>query len=170
LGLLASAVTLHVLTAVTRPHNLSKMAESLNAWGRADFTWHMRFDAKHEHVGGQAVKNEMLHSIEDGWVMFLDDDTLAHPKLYRRFLKHQEAEAICVTQRHSVLGTLHASRENVGVGTIDIGQALIRRDVIGDMRIPETYAGDGEFLSAILPYADTVYLDEVLSFHNAIGE
>jgi hypothetical protein len=112
----------------------------------------------------------MLDYIEDDFdfVMFLDDDTVAHPDLYSCFRENWEHQAIVVSQKHSVLGTLHAAPENVAIGTIDIGQAIIRRDVIGRRRIPETYAGDGEFLSAILPHVDAVYLDEILSFHNAL--
>jgi hypothetical protein len=160
---------LHILTACTRPQNLSSVAESLAAWGTADFIWHVRFDLEHRHVGGQAVKNAMLDEIAGGWVMFLDDDTVVHPELYRRFAQSSlGVEAIVVSQQHSVLGTLHAARENVMIGTIDIGQAIILRKVIGAHRIPETYAGDGEFLHAILPHVDAVYLDEILSFHNAL--
>jgi hypothetical protein len=160
---------LHVLTACTRPHNLPAIAESLAAWGRADFIWHIRFDMAKRHVGGQAVKNTLLDEITDGWVMFLDDDTVVHPDLWKLFSRHNaEAEAIVVSQQHSVLGVLHAAPTNVMIGTVDIGQAIIRRDVIGAQRIPETYAGDGEFLHDILPHVNAVYVDEVLSFHNAL--
>jgi hypothetical protein len=163
-------VTLHVLTACTRPTNLPVIAESLATWGSADLIWHIRFDHRHEHIGGQAVKNALLDEIADGWVMFLDDDTVVHPKLWKRFMQHRNgAAAIVVSQQHSVLGILHAAHENVMIGTIDIGQVILRREVIGLHRIPETYAGDGEFLSAILPHVDAVYLDEVLSFHNALN-
>lgn len=161
---------LHVITACTRPANLPVMAESLGCWHRADLIWHIRFDFNHEHIGGQAVKNAVLEEISDGYVLFLDDDTIAHPKLWKRFLAHDGADAVVVTQRHSVLGLLRAAPENVQIGTIDIGQAIIKRSVIGKHRIPETYAGDGEFLHAILPNCDAVYLDEVLSFHNALEE
>ena len=165
-------MTLHILTACTRPRNLPAIAGSLRVWGPADFIWHLRFDHRHEHIGGQAVKNRMLDELSDGWVMFLDDDTLVHPKLWERFgevrAAHQDAPALVVSQQHSVLGTLHAAPENVMIGTIDIGQVILRREVIGAHRIPESYAGDGEFLHAILPHVDAVYLDEVLSFHNAL--
>jgi hypothetical protein len=160
---------LHILTACTRPQNLSTMADSLAAWGPADFIWHIRFDLEHRHVGGQEIKNQMLDEIADGWIMFLDDDTVVHPKLYDRFDEHRlGAPAIVVSQQHSVLGVLHAAYENVAIGTIDIGQAILRREVIGRKRIPQTYAGDGEFLHSILPHVDAVYVDEILSFHNAL--
>jgi hypothetical protein len=161
---------LHILTACTRPQNLPFMAESLRAWGSADFIWHVRFDWRGRHVGGQAVKNKLLDEIHDGWILVLDDDTVVHPALWRTFQKHRhgDAAAIVVSQQHSVLGVLHAAHVNVMIGTIDIGQAIIRREAIGNYRIPETYAGDGEFLSAVLPSVEAVYIDEILSFHNAL--
>ena len=161
---------LHVLTACTRPENLPRIAASLQKWGPVDFTWHIRFDWAKRHVGGQALKNAMLDEIEDGWVWVLDDDTVANGKLYRRVQQVMDGVgAVVVSQRHSILGILHAKPENVKVSSIDIGQAVISREVIGSHRIPETYAGDGEFLSAVLGKTEVVYLDEVLSFHNALS-
>lgn len=148
---------------------MEKVAWSLNNWPQgADFTWHVRFDFEKEHVGGQRLKNEMLDEITEGYVMFLDDDTEAHSELWPFFVEHMGAEAIVVSQHHSVLGYLEAAPENVEVGSIDIGQVILRRDVIGNFRIPETYAGDGEFLSAILPHVDAVYTDVILSVHNTL--
>lgn len=160
---------LHVLTACTRPENLPKMAESLQAWGKqADFIWHIRFDIGKQHVGGQAIKNQILEEISDGYVMFLDDDTVVHPMLWKRLRQYDGKDAIVFSQNHEILGILHAAPENAMIGTIDIGQAIIKRDVIGLHRIPESYAGDGEFMHAILPHCDAVYVDEVLSIHNAL--
>jgi hypothetical protein len=165
-------VKLHVLTACTRPLNLPQMTASLLEWGRdADIEWHISFDLKRTAIGGQRIKNDMLDQIEWGYVFFLDDDTVAHPLLYERAQKALAgvAPAVVFSQEHSELGTLHAAPENVTIGGIDIGQAIVRRDVIGDHRIPETYAGDGEFYEAVLRgREDVVYLDEVLSFHNAL--
>ena len=83
--LLESAVRLHVLTAVSRPENLGQIAESLAvAVERAEYGVDLAvalgmFDPDRQHVGGQALKNDMLDDIDDGWVWILDDDTLAHP-------------------------------------------------------------------------------------------
>jgi hypothetical protein len=163
--------TLHVLTACSRPGNMEKVAWSLNNWPQdADFTWHVRFDFDRKHVGGQRLKNEMLDEISDGFVLFLDDDTEAHSEIWDAFLEHQDREAIVVSQHHEILGYLEAAPENVEVGAIDIGQVILRREAIGNHRIPETYAGDGEFLCAILPHVDAVYLDTILSIHNSIEE
>ena len=163
-------MTLHVLTACSRPENLERVARSLAA---TPCHWHVRFDIERQYVGGQEVKNVLLDEIHDGWVFFLDDDTLMHPKLYRRLgtlFEEGGPDAFVVSQRHSVLGILHAAPENVHVGGIDIGQVVARRTLIGDTRIPNTYWGDGEFWSEILPKGKVVYLDEVLSYQNALAQ
>lgn len=166
-------MTLHVLTACSRPGNMEKLAWSLNNWPQnADFTWHVRFDFEKQHVGGQRLKNEMLDQITEGsdYIYILDDDTEAHSELWPFYAQNIGREAMVVSQHHSVLGYLEAAPEYVKIGGIDIGQAIIRRDVIGENRIPETYAGDGTFLCAILPYVDAVYTDVILSIHNTLEE
>ncbi len=162
----------HVLTAVTRVDNLPRLGASLAVMA-PEAHWHLGFDRLHQHVGGQAVKNRLLDGIHDGWVWVLDDDTLAHPSLYRRIaevLRDQpETQAVVVSQERRNGVILHASSDQVRTGYVDIGQAVLRRDLIGDARLPECYEGDGRFLERVLAdRTDVVYLDEVLSFHNAL--
>ena len=164
---------LHVLTAVTRPRNLPRLTTSLRkAIGELDISlnWHWRFDPEHRHIGGQIPKNEMLDEIADGWVYVLDDDTLCHPKLLLALWNTPaDASALVVTQSRPGEAPLTARKENMRVGHCDIGQAIIRRDVIGSQRIPDLHYGDGLFLSAVLEKRlDVHYLDEPLSLYNAL--
>lgn len=168
---------LAVLTAVSRPWNLNVIAGSLaTALARApvDLTWHLRFDPLREHVGGQALKNEMLDGISDGWVWILDDDTLVH----ERFLEvvapiadaHPHLDAIVVSQRRNDGRVLQASAEKAVLGEIDAGQAILSRAFIANYRIPETYAGDGVWLETLLHDRDSVvYEESVLSLHNVLS-
>jgi hypothetical protein len=171
-------VKLHILTAVSRPENLTQIggsifaASSLSGKG-LEFEWHKYPDPERKYVGGQHPKNVMLGEIEDGWVCILDDDTLMHhrflQKIRRASVQRPEANAIVVSQKRTTGVVLQARRENLRVGMVDAGQVVIRRDLIGDMRIPETYAGDGEWIEALLAYEpDVVFLSEVLSLHNAL--
>lgn len=163
---------LHILTAVSRPRNIPKIAHSLLAWGDADYEWHLRFDTDKQHIGGQAVKNAILDSITGGWVWFLDDDTLAHPKLYSRVAEvvggDEQATAVVFEQERADGAFYPAARENIAVSRIDIGQAVVRRDLIGKARIPEEYAGDGYFLDLVLDRERTVFLNETLAYHNRL--
>lgn len=166
---------LHVVTAITRPENLPRICSSLSAGcvhARCDLVWHWRHDFEHAHVGGQKPKNDALDVIKDGWVWFLDDDTLADariPSIVASFDDRVEVDAFVVSQRRADGYVLAAGAEHVRVGSIDIGQAIIRRSAIGTQRIPETYVGDGVFLEAVLPACNTVYLPLVASSHNALA-
>ena len=164
---------LHILTACTRPENLPALAESIQAamcepW---EFCWHIRFDPARQHLGGHALKEDMLDQIEDGWVVFLDDDTLMHPDLPRRVAEHLDAAGVVVSQdRTASLGhMLWATPENMRLGGVDIGQVVLRRELIGDADMPPYYGGDGTFLHEILQGRDDiVYLDEALSLYNVL--
>jgi hypothetical protein len=168
---------LHVLTAVSRPENLPEIAEANSRVKGVDLTWHRLYDLNKEYVGGQTLKNRMLDTIRDGWVCILDDDTVMHPNFLRKVvfailtapLVPMGLSAIIVSQKRTTNVVLRASAENAVVGKIDAGQAVLRRDLIGDTRIPETYAGDGEWLETLLrDRPDVHYMKDVLSLHNAI--
>ena len=169
----------HVLTACSRPENLRYVAPSLSraisrADGLVDLHWHLRFDLERIYVGGQAVKNKLLDEITDGWVWILDDDTLVHEELFYRGAlvvdRNPDAQAVVVSQRRADGGILLARRENLRVGQIDVGQAILHRSLIGDERIPLSYDGDGLFLEKVLaPPTVVCFIDDVLSLHNALA-
>ena len=133
--------------------------------------WHIRLDAARENLGGHKLKNDMLAQIDDGWVYFLDDDTVMHPGLLRRVAQHLDAAGVVVSQdRTDSLGhMLVAAPQNMRLGSVDIGQVVLRRSLIGDAEMPPYYGGDGDFLSGILRGRDdVVFLDEVLSLYNSL--
>lgn len=151
------------------------MAAALAVAGRNhQIAWHWRWDPDREHVGGQQLKNEMLDSITDGWVWIYDDDTLIAPNLFNRTAQaigdDPNLAAIVVAQELEDGRYRHAHPDLVHVGQIDAGQAILRRDLIGDHRLPLSYEGDGHLLETLLPGRDDVlYLNEALSYYNALG-
>jgi hypothetical protein len=165
---------LHIVTAITRPANLGKIAASLAAaacTARIDLVWHWRFDWQRDHVGGQKLKNDALDEIDDGWVWMLDDDTIAHSEILQAWAQHARHEgvgAVVFGQSRADGRILVANEQNVRVGHIDIGQAFLRRDIIGEHRLPEHYDGDGMFLEAVLPDSGAIYDNRLLSFHNRL--
>ncbi len=168
---------LHVLTAVSRNENIPRIRRSIDS-ARENVTgmkveWHRQGDPLRLHVGGQLLKNRMLREITDGWVCILDDDTVMHPrflqKIYRAYHHHPHVNAIVVSQKRTTGFVMRACPENMVAGKVDAGQAVIRRPFIGDLKIPETYAGDGEWLECLLFGRDDVhYMADVLSLHNAL--
>ena len=166
------------MTAVTRPENLPTIQDSIfNANDRepkVDVEWHRYEDLERQHVGGQHPKNVMLSRITDGWVCILDDDTVMHPhflkKIYRAHHHHPTCQAFVFSQRRTTGVVLQAKPKNMVVGSVDAGQAVLLRSYIGDLLIPETYAGDGEWLECLLfEQPDVHYMSEILSFHNALS-
>lgn len=168
---------LSVITAVSRPENLPAIAESLataaeKAPPNVRLSWHWRFDLERQHVGGQALKNAMLDDIYGGWVWVLDDDTVAHEDVLWvvSAAVSPETHAIIVSQRRSNGAVLTPHPQRMCPGGVDVGQAFLRRDLIGDHRIPVDYNGDGMFLQAVLnEQPGTLYLPEVVSLHNALS-
>lgn len=161
---------LNVLTAVSRPENLPRIAESLaTAVVKAPnvkVCWRWGWDLERRHVGGQAVKNALLDDVEDGWVWILDDDTLVHPDVLTVVQGYENAEAVVVAQQRTDGRVLWGE---LVVGSIDVGQVFLRRHLIVDHRIPETYDGDGYWLIEVLEDARVKWVDDVLSLHNAIS-
>lgn len=169
---------IHALTAVSRPWNLDVVGESIaRAQARApeaDLTWHLRFDVKKKHVGGQTLKNAMLDEIADGWVFILDDDTLVHKDFLAvvtdTIAKQPELSAVVVSQLRTDGRVLRAASGNAVLGSIDAGQVVLSSDLIAGRLIPETYAGDGVWLESILRgRQDVAYLKSVLSLHNVLS-
>lgn len=164
----------NVLTAVSRPANLALVAESLaRASERApnvQIAWRWVLDLSRAHIGGQALKNEMLDEVPEGeWVWVLDDDTLAHEDVLLMAASFQNYDAIVFSQQRSDGRILTARPENVVVGSIDIGQAFLRRELIAEHRLPIDYNADGMFLGAVLAGANVLYHPAALSLHNAIS-
>jgi hypothetical protein len=161
---------LHVLTALTRPENLEAIANSLLAakCDGVEVCWHIR-KGQRDDPGGQRTKNSLLDEISDGWVWILDDDTVVHPDLFRRVLPQAEkSDAVVVGQIRPPDGWVMEGR--IMVGGIDTGQVVFRRELAGDRRIPEEYAGDGLFFEQILTGNDRVtFIGDGLSYYNALA-
>lgn len=172
-----SALTLHLLTAVTRPDNLGAVGASVAGAVCAGLrvVWHLRGDPDGRAVGGQALKNAMLDEIADGWVYILDDDNLLHPglpaALARLVADRPEVRLAVVAQELPGGAVRRPAPDAMRVDGVDAAQLLIRRDAIGGYRIPETYAGDGMLaahLAAALPAEQVAYLDEPLAYYNRL--
>jgi len=164
---------LHVLTAVTRPENFNAIYNSIYDSNHHDWQiyWHL-LHLDGDHIGGQKVKNllfEVLDDEQDGWVYVLDDDTLMHPAFLSRTAALINANPEADVFFFARVDHGNVFQPDVKVGSIDIGQALIHLSLVGDLRLPELYDGDGWFLEGIRQAADqAVYVNEPLSFYNRL--
>jgi hypothetical protein len=168
---------LHVLTAITRLHNVPRIAESLTAAaGYVDLVWHWRFDIERQKVGGQELKNDMIDGITDGWIWILDDDNLMHPLFCKTLIQtltaHPDALMIVVGQVPLGGYIRQAAHQNLRVDHVDAAQMIIRRDALGAHRLPLTYAGDGllaETLAKALPTDQIICIPDVVSYYNRLA-
>lgn len=166
---------LHLLTAVTRPENLRQIGAAIGMLAGAsgvDVVWHTQSDPERQSVGGQSIKNAMLDQIGDGWVYILDDDNLPHTNLFRAVAEIDrmlpDAAMIALTQEHrgGRVRPVHAGM--LRASHVDAGQVVVRRDAIGDLRIPEHYCGDGEWIEALAAKLDgrIVFVDTPATYYN----
>ncbi len=161
------SLKLHILTALTRPKNLERIAASLREAATPDVQvhWHIRLGDP-DDPGGQRAKNALLDDIVGNWAWILDDDTTVHPDLLRTLVAVAEPDVDAV-----VVGQDHDGQQLGGhttVGMVDTGQVIFRRTLADDHRIPEQYDGDGHFFEQILTGANIVFVDEQLSLYNAL--
>lgn len=148
---------LHLLTAITRPENLPIMAASIATAQltapSVEVVWHWRCDPRQEHPGGQFLKNQMIEGIGDGWVWILDDDNVMQPEfidvLFFHIAEHPDAQLIVCAQRHASGWVRKVNRAMLKETHVDAAQIVVRRDAIGDLRLPEHYCGDGAFIEAL---------------------
>jgi hypothetical protein len=186
---------LNIITALSRPENLVVMADSITL-AAAHFlvNWwivgpELPADLplvaasieliRHPHsAGGQLQKNQAIERIPDGneWVWILDDDNTAVPGFFERLkieiARIPTARAVIFSQK-SKEGhiRLTAAPQNVGPCNIDTAQFVLRRDLIGDDRIIDSYCGDGEFIGAIHRRASQVFTfvpDPPLVYYNSL--
>jgi hypothetical protein len=168
---------LHILTAVTRPHNLPQMAESLipAVADGVELTWHLGYDLERKHIAGQAVKNRLLDAITnmEDWVWILDDDNTAHPNFFRRLVETVSANSnlrmIACNQIFRPGGCRSISPDMLKACRIDAAQAVIRRDAIGMHRLREIYAGDSHWIEKIaqsLPPEQIGYIHDGVVHYN----
>ena len=164
---------LHILTAMTRPQNLPKMAESLipAAAAGVELTWHFGYDVDRKHIAGQAVKNRLLDTITapDDWVWILDDDNTAHPDFFGRLAEtvaaNPSVRMIACTQIAPSGPCRSVSRDSLKACRIDAAQVVIRCDAVGQHRLREIYAGDSQWIEKI---ADSLQPDEIAYIHEDV--
>lgn len=160
---------LHILTACARPAGLPLIAAACAAAPPPlDVRWHVGFDLERRHVGGQAVKNRLLDAISPdapGYVWVCDDDNAPAPGFFERLAGLPPAPLYLFGQRRP---TGYAPARPPAVGHTDVAQVVVSRAVVGELRLPETYEGDGHWIVALWARCGGgVLVDEPLTTYNA---
>lgn len=163
---------LTLITPCSRPQNLPAMAESIKP-GRSlfDVIWLIVFDNKEctESVVGNFQRNCALDAVSDGWIYFLDDDTVLHPDFFSELAK-VKSKAVAFEQD---LGTWvrKVAPSEMRCCHVDMGQVAIKREVIGDIRFTlNIYEADGIFIQSVYENNPGVwsFINEPLCYYNKL--
>ena len=163
---------LTIITPCSRPQNLPAMAESIKP-GRSmfDVIWMIVFDNREclESKVGNYQRNCALDAVSDGWIYFLDDDTVLHPDFFSELAK-VKSKAVAFEQDLETWVRKVAPSE-MRVCHIDMGQVIIRREIIGDIRFAlSVYEADGIFIESVYKNNPNAwsFIDKPLCYYNKL--
>jgi glycosyltransferase involved in cell wall biosynthesis len=127
---------------------------------------------------GHEMVNKTIDKINEGWIYMLDDDNILHENFYEKIYSYMSSnpnsKAFIFSQKIGGIDftgqdVRYSHPDNVKVGKIDMAQFILKRDFVGERRIPVGYyVGDGMFIEKIYQEdsKDIFFIDEILSYYN----
>jgi len=127
---------------------------------------------------GHQFINDAIESIQNGWVYVLDDDNILHEDfiqtLTSKIKENPDKRAFIFDQKvdgkdFTKLDIRVAKPENMKVQHIDMAQFILRRDLIGEMRLKlGDYKADGYFIEEIykMNSEDFFFINQILCYYN----
>ena len=127
---------------------------------------------------GHQFINDTIDLIQDGWIYVLDDDNILHEDfistLTTYILENPDKKAFIFNQKvdgkdFTKLDVRLAKPENMKVQLIDMAQFLLRRDLIGEIRLKSgDYKADGYFIEEIYKSnpEDFFFINQILCYYN----
>lgn len=172
---ISNKMLLNIVTPVTRPGNLHILKSYIenNIIGHFDVKWYCIYDPgknneivenKEEWIiskyggikndcGGGTQRNEALDMIEDGWICFMDDDTLFYDnygKLLKEIITNNESYSVFIVNEKRSEFSLLAKPDNIRVGYIDMAQIILSSKIISSIRfIENVYQSDYYFIESV---------------------
>lgn len=126
--------------------------------------------------GGNPPRNKGIELIEDGFVYFLDDDNIMHPKFWE-ILPFFEEDSIYtwnqVTKEKKSGQICKRTGNRIRCGRIDLAQYIVPRKLMGDIRFIEgARASDGYFICDLHKKHREVFkhIDKEYCFYNFIPD
>lgn len=175
---------INIITPCSRPENLHTISKSINI-PKEQYKWIVVFDMDdcpkeyiptncvflyHKDINsksGNAQRNIGIDLIDDGYVFFLDDDTILHPDLWDN-IKDATEDIIIFNQLKK--GEQRFDSIRFQHGFIDTGCAVIKSSLIGDTRWSlDKYEADYYFLQDMNNKKETIkYIPLCISYYNYI--
>lgn len=121
-----------------------------------------------------AWATELLRMVDDGWVLWVDDDNRLHPDLPARLAglitEHPDAWAFVFDSQYTgaAHGLIHAAPGQMRPGSIDGGQVVLWWWLAQQIPWPTGECADGQYLSTLYQrHKDAfVFVNEPLAYHN----
>jgi hypothetical protein len=185
---------LNVVTPVSRAANLPVIQHLLESrLPSFDVRWHVVADSNRTQIPagtrchfagetadqghGEGQRNHALDQIAEGLVWFCDDDNLPHAAFDRELAaavtEHPDAAGFVFGQFDAGGRLVRAAApENVRRGGIDMAQFVLRRDAIGELRLPVGfYASDWSLFSRVWQrHRDRIQFRPPAVFYNALAD
>lgn len=160
---------INIMTPAWRTENLRKILMSIPTELDIDFRWFLVYDGFENHwfpatsgveymvantdgddFAGHKKRNWFLNNVLDGYIYFCDDDNLIHPELFKNLVGKLDGTSIIMDQ-YNKNDSLRLSHKNaIEVGQVDVGNVLINRKDIGDLRFEvDKYEADGILFNEI---------------------
>jgi len=169
--------TLHVVTPVTRPANLPRLAASLEPL-RTHFAvrWHVVYsDGSRPDWWGGWERNQALDAIKDGWVYCLDDDNLMHPgfgaALATAMRQHPEARVFVFSQENGLRANADPDLGKVDMGMIAFHHWAGWDHYLKELRFEPGYEADFNFFKRLAFHTrHIVAINEPVTYYNALRD
>ncbi len=185
---------LNIVTPVSRPYFLPYIEQDfIKHFKEIRPTWYCIFDVgfrvaplpiKPINVGcwesnirpngyGGGARNIALDKIKEGWIFFLDDDNTIHPDFESVFLgalkDYPDGEWFVFEQVLPDGRTYLKATDKPRIGRIDMGQCVVKRQAIGNLRMAiDRYDADGYFYEALAKTVKPIAIPKPAVFYNAL--
>jgi len=130
---------------------------------------------------GHAFVNDFIDKISNGWVYVLDDDNILHEDFIKtitdKIKENPDKKAFIFNQKvdgkdFTKLDIRVAKPENMKSQLIDMAQFILRRDLIGEIRLKlEDYKADGYFIEEIYKKSpkEFFFINQILCYYNFLS-
>ncbi len=174
----ASNLKLTIVTPLWRWENLSNLAESIPKgvrWvvvnsGSKPPSVPVPVNAEFHTIEsdrGVDKRNRGIEIVKNGYLYFLDDDTIVHPHFHKLLKMDPKYDFIHFNQVWPN-GARRIGGE-VKLNRIDVGNFIVKRELVGNIRFQKVPKADGVFaVECFQRSKSAIYVDKDLSIYNAL--
>lgn len=166
---------LYIVTPMTRPQNMTRIAETVAALP-FDVRWIIVPAGKTPSYGGPERMRAFEAIPPNAWVWCLDDDTVVHPEfgheLARAAANAEHVEAIVFGQAKADGSHRLGPTQSPAIGGIDTGQVVFRRRAADGIAWGPKYDADGSFFESMfcrLKPGQIVCVPRDVTIYNALA-